>query len=75
MIEKILRHWCVRPVSRAPPPSDAGRSSLAENGSFLSACDAQAGHGCDEFSDRRSAPPAEPREVTYVNIDEFLATL
>jgi hypothetical protein len=66
VIEKILLHCGLRHPSRAPPPSDAGRTSLAEDGSF---------HGCDEFSDREPAPSDEPREVTYVDIDEFLATL
>ena len=66
VIEKILRHCGLRPVSRAPPQSDARRTSLAENGSF---------RACDEFSDPEPAPSDEPREVTYVDIDTFLATL
>ena len=66
VIEKILLHCGLRPVSRAPPPSDGGRTSLADDSSL---------HGCDEFADRQSAPSDEPREVTYVDIDESLATL
>ena len=66
VIEKILLHCGLRPVSRAPPQSDARRTSLAEDCSF---------HACDEFSDREPAPSDGPREVAYVDIDTFLATL
>ncbi|MEA1952186.1 MAG: hypothetical protein U9N87_12440 [Planctomycetota bacterium] len=58
MIEKILRHCELWRTSPPRPPPDV-------DGLF---------HEADGFADEQTPPSDEPRELTYVDIDTFLAT-
>ena len=64
VIEKILRHCGLWRLSRAPPRRDARRVPPAEDGAW---------HDSDDCPDSQ-ASSNEPRELTYVDIDTFLAT-
>ena len=58
VIDKILRHCGLLRASTPRPPPDP-------DGLF---------HEPDGFSDDQALPSDEPRELTYVDIDTFLAT-
>jgi hypothetical protein len=70
VIEKILLHCGLWHSWRAPPQRGGRRASPAEDDAL---------HGPDDFSDGHTgsdtASSHGPGELTYVDIDTFLATL